>query len=515
MNVGLAFARNRLRNPNGLAAWWGERELTHTELDIRTTKLANLLRDRYGVAKGESVAIFAPNRLEVLEVLGGCAKSGAIYIGLNFRMSESDLRGFFTLVQPKVIIAAGEFRELSEVLAKEFDAVVLDLDDDGPDGYEAMLQQGSEVTPPLLHEILYTDDFAVVPTSGTTGIPKGVHFDHGASLSHGAISQIEFEINNRSRYLVHIPHNSSVNTWLVPALMCGAAIGFLDGRRFEPERFVQETERRQVTHTFLVPTQLMRVLAEPPDPARLASLETIGYGSSPISPDRLGQLIELFGPKFIQLYGMAEVASIATLLRKQDHVDALNEHPELLASCGSPSQVLDVRLVDDDMNDLGVGERGEVIFRGPYIMKGYYNDPARTAETIIDGWVHSGDIAEVDERGYYYIVDRKKNLIIRGGLNIVPTEIENVIYRHEGVLEVAVIGTPDPEWGEAVTAVVAPKPGVEITEAEILELCANSELSSIKRPERVDFVESLPKNAVGKIEKRTIRDTYWEGKRKI
>lgn len=515
MNVGLAFLRNRLRDPYGLAVWCGDRELTHTELDVRTNRLANLLRDRYGVEKGQCVAIFAANRLEVVEVLGGCAKAGAVYVGLNFRMSESDLRGFFTLVQPRVIITAGEFRELSELLAKEFGAAVLDLDDDGPEGYEAQLQGGAETPSPIIHEILYTDDFAVVPTSGTTGIPKGVHFDHGASLSHGLVSQIEYEINRHSRYLVVIPHNSSVNTWLVPALMTGAAIGFIDGRKFEPEPFVAEAEARQITHTFLVPTQLMRILAEPPDPARLASLETIGYGSSPISPDRLGELLQLVGPKFIQLYGMAEVASIATLLRKQDHVDALGPHPELLASAGSPSQILDVRLVDEAGNDLPPGERGEVIFRGPYIMKGYYNDPVRTAETIIDGWVHSGDVAEVDERGYYYIVDRTKNLIIRGGLNIVPTEIENVIYRHPGVLEVAVVGTPDPEWGEAVTAVVAAKPGVTISEAEILELCAGSELSSIKRPERVDFVESLPKNAVGKIEKRTIRDTYWEGKRKI
>ena len=306
-----------------------------------------------------------------------------------------------------------------------------------------------------------------------------------------------------------------MNTWLVPALMCGAAIGFIDGRKFEPEPFVQEVERRQVTHTFLVPTQLMRILADPPDPARLSSLTTIGYGSSPISPDKLGQLLELVGPKLIQLYGMAEVASIATLLRKKDHVDTLGDHPELLASAGSPSQILDVRVVDDNGNDVAPGERGEVIFRGPYLMKGYYADPKRTAETIIDGWVHSGDIAEWDDRGYLYIVDRTKNLIIRGGLNIVPTEIENVIYRHPGVLEVAVIGTPDSEWGESVTAVIAPKDGVTITEQEIFDLCADSELSSIKRPQRVDFIESLPKNSVGKIEKRTFRDTYWEGKRKV
>jgi fatty-acyl-CoA synthase len=297
--------------------------------------------------------------------------------------------------------------------------------------------------------------------------------------------------------------------------MAGAAVGFLDSRGFAPDGFVNEVESRRITHSFLVPTQLMRVLADPPDPTRLASLETLGYGSSPISPDRLGSLVELFGPKFIQLYGMAEIASIGTLLRKQDHVDALGAHPELLSSAGSPSLLMDVRVVDDNVNDVGIRERGEVIFNGPYKMRAYYNDPARTAETLIDGWIHSGDIGEWDDRGYLYIVDRKKNLIIRGGLNIIPTEIENVIYRHDGVLETAVIGVPDEEWGEAILAVVAPKPGVELSAAEILELCANSELTSIKRPERVEFVDSLPKNAVGKIEKRTLRDQYWTGSRKV
>lgn len=515
MNVGLLFQRNRLRNPDGLATWWGDRQLTHAELDDRADRLANLLRDKFKVERNQCVPIFAANRLEVVEVLGGCAKAGAVYVGLNFRMSEQDLRGFFGLVSPRVIFAAGEFREVSEIFGKEFDCPVVDLDDDTEEGYEALLRASSNAPSKLLHDILHTDDFAVVPTSGTTGVPKGVHFDHGASLAHGALSQIEFEINGNSRYLVHIPHNSSVNTWIVPALMCGAAIGFLDGRRFEPGRFTDETERRQITHTFLVPTQLVRILADPPEPKRLSSLETIGYGSSPISPDKLGELLDLVGPKLVQLYGMAEVASIATLLRKQDHVDAIGPHPELLASAGTPSQMLDVRIVDDAGNDVGAGERGEVIFRGQHLMKGYYNDPNRTAETIIDGWVHSGDIAEMDERGYYYIVDRMKNLIIRGGYNIVPTEIENVIYRHPGVLEVAVIGTPDVEWGEAVTAVVAPKAGITITEAEILDLCRSSELTSIKCPEKVDFLESLPKNAVGKIEKRTIRDTYWSGRRRV
>jgi len=515
MTVGLATGRNRLRDPLGLAVFDGARTLTHTELDVRSNQLANLLLDRYELEHGAKVALMAPNRLEVVEVLAGTAKAGGVYVGLNFRMGESELRSIFTTVGPRLIITAGEYREISELLGAEFGIPVIDLDDDGANGYAAQLQGAATTESPVLHRIDVEDDFCIVPTSGTTGLPKGVEFSHRASLTHGALTIIEYEITPNTRYVIQIPHNSSVNITIVPCLMAGAAVGFLDSRGFAPDGFVSEVEARRITHSFLVPTQLMRVLADPPDPTRLASLETLGYGSSPISPDRLGSLIELFGPKFIQLYGMAEIASIGTLLRKQDHVDALGAHPELLASAGSPSLLMDVRVVDDNVNDVGERARGEVIFNGPYKMRAYYNDPARTAETLINGWIHSGDIGEWDERGYLYIVDRKKNLIIRGGLNIIPTEIENVIYRHDGVLETAVIGVPDEEWGEAILAVVAPKPGVELTQAEILALCADSELTSIKRPERVEFVESLPKNAVGKIEKRTLRDMYWTGSRKV
>lgn len=515
MNVAVAFRRNAFADPLGLACFDGTRELTHAELEKRTNRLANALRERFGVQRGDRVALLAPNRMEVVEVLGGAAKAGAVYVGLNFRMSESDLRAVFETTAPRVVITAGEYADRAHVLAAEYGCVVVDLDDGGANGYAALLGDASPDPSPVLHHIRSTDDFCIVPTSGTTGSPKGVHFDHGAALSHGLLTILEYGITSRSRYVVQIPHNSSVNITIVPCLLAGAAIGFLDSRGFEPDRFVAEVESRRVTHTFLVPTQLMRVLADPPDPRRLDALETLGYGASPISPDRLGELVALVGPILIQLYGMAEVASIGTLLRKQDHVDALGPHPELLSSAGRPSLVLDVRVVDDDGNDVASRQRGEVTFAGPYAMKGYYGDPTRTRDTIRDGWVYSGDIGEWDERGYLYIVDRKKNLIIRGGLNIVPTEIENVIYRHPSVLEVAVIGVPDPEWGEAVLAVVAPKPGASISEAEVLELCRTSELTSIKRPERVELVETLPKNAVGKIEKRTLRDAYWTGSRKV
>ncbi len=260
----------------------------------------------------------------------------------------------------------------------------------------------------------------------------------------------------------------------------------------------------------------MRILDQVADiGGQFASLVTLGYGSSPISPDRLGQLIERFGPIFIQLYGMAEIASIGTLLRKEDHVRALSGRTGLLRSAGRPSLAVDVRVVNEDGDDVRPGgERGEVIFAGPHVMTGYYRDPDRTAEVLIDGWMHSGDIAEVDDDGYLSIVDRAKHLIIRGGQNIAPTDIENVLFRHPAVLEAAVVGAPDPEWGERVVAVVALRPGVEV-DADVIRRFASEELPKFTRPEEVHLVPSLPKNAVGKVDKQAVRRQFWGEARRV
>jgi acyl-CoA synthetase (AMP-forming)/AMP-acid ligase II len=248
---------------------------------------------------------------------------------------------------------------------------------------------------------------------------------------------------------------------------------------------------------------------------RLATITTLGYGSSPIAPDRLGELVDRFGPVFLQLYGMAEVASIGTLLRKEDHVRALGPDPWLLRSCGRPSLAIDVRVIDDDGNDVPEGGRGEVIFGGPHLMREYHRDPERTADAVIDGWIHSGDIAVRNPEGFLSIVDRKKNLIIRGGQNIAPTDIENVLYQHAGVLEAAVVGAPDATWGERIVAVVAAQDGVTLDPEEVRLFCEQAGLARFKRPEEVRLTDSLPKNAVGKIDKAAVRKMFWDGERAV
>ncbi|WP_419918189.1 class I adenylate-forming enzyme family protein [Candidatus Poriferisocius sp.] len=507
MNVGLAFARNGARHPREVALF-GDRELTNRQLDERTNRIANALLGAHRLGRGDRVALMVANRPEVVEVMGGITKAGGCYVGLNFRLGPVELEQVFDNADPVLAITDSEHREQ----LSGFDLPIIDIDRD----LDPLAEEGSAAPPDTLHQVGPSDDFCIVYTSGTTGRPKGVHFDHARVLQHAAVACLEYEIDRHSRYLIQIPHNSSVNITILPCLLVGAAQGFVDSRHFDPVRYARLVEEHGVSHSFLVPTQLMRLLdhLEPADDHRLGSLLTLGYGSSPISPDRLAELVERFGPVFNQLYGMAEIASIGTILRKEDHVRGLEERPELLSSCGQPSYAVDVRVVDPDGRDVGVGERGEVIFAGPHVMKGYFRDPVRTAESLRNGWMHSGDVAEIDHEGFIHIVDRMKNLIIRGGLNIAPTEIENVLYRHPAVLEASVIGVPDAEWGEAIVAVVALKQGAVVGDQELQRWCRQSELTSIKVPERVEFTDSLPKNAVGKIAKQELRARYWgEGRR--
>jgi acyl-CoA synthetase (AMP-forming)/AMP-acid ligase II len=512
MNLGVAVSREARRRPDALALFSTEYRCTYSELDDRTNRLARWLRDECNVSTGDRLAVLLPNRCEVVEYLVAAHKAALVYVGLNFRMDDSDLRSVFENAEPRLLVTCEEFRATAGMLQEAFGVPFVMIED--LVGVKSPLAKVS--ADPLGLFPASSDHACIVYTSGTTGRPKGVLFDHSAMSQHATVACLEYEITPDTRYLIQIPHNSSVNITIAPCLMMGAAIGFQDSRSFSPDTFASVVAQFAVTHSFLVPTQLMRVLDQlTDDDRRMSTLTTLGYGSSPISPDRLRDLVARYGPIFLQLYGMAEIASIGTILRKVDHERALGDKPALLNSCGRPSYGVAVRVVDDKGNDVPVGERGEVIFAGPHVMLGYYRDEKRTSDALYDGWMHSGDIGVFDDEGYLYIVDRLKNLIIRGGLNIAPVEIENVIYRHPGVLEVAVVGAPDEEWGERIVAVVARTTNGTVTEQEILDLCRQSELASIKRPEEVRFVDSLPKNAVGKIDKGSVRSQFWTGTRQV
>jgi fatty-acyl-CoA synthase len=502
MNLGLAFSRNARQNPQGLACFAGDRTLTWSQVNDRACRLANLLAQRYAVGRGDRVAVLVSNRIEVVELIGGCAKSGAVYVGLNFRLGESEYAEIFANCTPKVILADAE---LAPMARRTAGAGVAVINIDEPGEYERQLSESSSAPPESEHQVTPGDDFCIVYSSGTTGRPKGILFDVAATLQHAAIAVTEYELTEQTRWMIAIPHNSSMQITIAPLVLHGGAIGFADSRGFTPDRFAAEVRANAVTHTFVVPTMLIRLLESSVDTAAVPTLRTIGYGSAPIAPDRVRALIERFGPIFVQLYGMAEIASIGTMLRKSDHAAAAAGRTELFATCGRESLAVMVRLVDDSGADVAAGEPGEIVFGTPYTMVGYYREPERTAEALIDGWMHSGDIGQFTDDGYLKIVGRKKDLIIRGGFNIAPTEIENTLTLHPQVLEAAVVGLDDPEWGEAIAAVIVSRDTQAPSTAELQTWCRNQGLPSIKIPEQIEAWPELPRNAVGKVTKPLVR----------
>jgi len=281
---------------------------------------------------------------------------------------------------------------------------------------------------------------------------------------------------------------------------------------FNPEIAFDTIEREKVSHIKTVPTVLVRLLAHPDLRKRdLSSVKTIIYGASPMPLEQLKQAIQIFGQIFIQNYGQSEVPMTVCLLRKEDHViQGEAKATARLASVGRPYTLVETRVVDDNGHDVAEGEIGELIVRGDHMMKEYWKKPDETQKTIKDGWVYTRDMARIDQDGFIYLVDRKSEMIITGGLNVYPNEVEQVLYQNPAVLEAAVFGVPDKEWGESVKAAVVVKPGMQVTEEELIEFCKNR-LGSYKKPRTIDFLTTLPKTPEGKIMRRELREPYWKG----
>jgi acyl-CoA synthetase (AMP-forming)/AMP-acid ligase II len=281
---------------------------------------------------------------------------------------------------------------------------------------------------------------------------------------------------------------------------------------FDPEIILEAIEKEKVTVLKTIPTLLIRLIGHPDIKKRdLSSLRTIVYGASPMPTGKLKEAISIFGPILIQTYGQSEAPNTITLLKKEDHIiKGTPQEVARLSSAGRPYSEVEVRIVDEKGNDVPPGVEGEVIVRGDVTMGGYWMDPIKTAETFRDGWIYTGDIGRWDELGYLYLVDRKGEMIISGGLNIYPSEVEQVLNEHKAVLEAAVFGVPDESWGESVKAVVVLKPGFKASEQELIEFCRNS-LPGYKKPKSVEFRDTLPKSGAGKILRKALKDEYWKG----
>ncbi|MEY2874499.1 MAG: long-chain fatty-acid-CoA ligase, partial [Pseudomonadota bacterium] len=355
------------------------------------------------------------------------------------------------------------------------------------------------------------DDLAaLMPTGGTTGLPKGVMLTH-----RNLCTSITFSIINATYQpqdaivnLAAAPMTHSAGFLSLPATARGGTVVVLT--KPDPAALLDTIEQHGVTELFLPPTVIYRLLEAPGIRQRkLSSLRYFMYGAAPMSVGKLKEALQVFGPVMFQGYGQTEAPGGIAILRPGDHfVDGQVAPDERLSACGLPSVLNALAIMDDEARPLPQGRSGEICVRGDIVMKGYYKQPDKTAETIIDGWLHTGDVGHLDAQGYLHITDRKRDVIISGGFNVYPSEVEQVLWTHPAVLDCAVIGVPDDKWGEAVKAVVELKPQSQVGAEELIALC-KERLGSVKAPKSVDFVPLLPRSPVGKVLKKDIRAPYW------
>ncbi len=379
----------------------------------------------------------------------------------------------------------------------------------GPADYGTGLAAGAEQAGAVTAKDLAnpSDEAWIVYTGGTTDQPKGVLRSHSSfvAMTNAILADFEWPLENHS-YLSVAPISHVGGTKLMPTLLRGGRIHFPHG--FDAKRILHDIEHERISTTLLVPTMIYLLLDHPKlESADLSSLEILIYGTSPMSPTRLMEGLERIGPKFCQLYGQSECYPIS-VLRKGDHDPA---RAELFASCGHPCASVEVALLDEDNQPVAPGGIGEICARTPQAMDEYWQRPEQNAETLAGGWLHTGDMARADEQGYLYIVDRKKDLIISGGFNVFPREVEDILTADPAVAMAAVIGVLDEKWGEAVKAVVVPRAGQTIDTAALVE-AVKAKKASVHAPKSVEIAETIPLTAIGKPDKKALREQYWAGR---
>ncbi|MCU6598973.1 long-chain-fatty-acid--CoA ligase [Peribacillus frigoritolerans] len=502
-------------NPSSLAIIDGSHRYSYHTLAERTGKLKEAMKKR-GINKGDCVGILMLNNYRYLELFYAITAIGAIAVPLNTRLSLPELEFIMKDSGLKILFIQSEFIYFIPYFKEKVEGIkeYIVADDEkkecGHSLYEQIITNESAVK--LTCDDVYEDDVAfLIYTGGTTGRSKGVMLSHKNLLHNyfnGLMSKyLEFGSNVLySNPMYHLGGCSK----MIAAMSQGRTHTFL--KSFTPKGFLQAVQDYQVTDVTLVPTMLNMVVNEPDfRKYDVSSIKTLGYGASPMPVELLKKVFKAFpGVELFQAYGMTEASPVLTVLGPQDHVINGNEKQERrLASAGRYVQGVEVRVVNEDGKDVTVGQVGEVIARGSNIMKGYWKLPEETALVIRNGWYYTGDMGTVDEDDYIYIVDRKKDMIISGGVNIYSIEVENAFYTHPEVIEVAVIGVPDEKWGEAVKAFVVKKRDSQLTE-QLLTDFTRKTLARFKVPKSIEFMDELPKNGAGKVLKRSLRTMFLE-----
>jgi long-chain acyl-CoA synthetase len=489
------------RYPNKKATVYKGQSKTFAEFNNRVNSLVHALQG-LGITPGLKVAALSRNNSEVLEIMFAAAKAGTTYVPINFRLAADELRFVMNDAGVDIFFVGDDFLEI--VASIKDDITVPHIINMGAQ-YEGLLASGSSDEPPVISK---PDDlFAIYYTSGTTGGPKGVVLTHENFLSAAINHVIAYKLGPHDVCLHVMPfYHTMEASMVVCQFYVGGTNVIVDA--FSGDEFWRLVAEEGVTYITLVYTMLMDIT----DAYKKKNYErgtfrlfSLGGQTTPVAVIR--DAIETIGPgsTFI-VYGLTEASPLITYVPVEDMV-LEGPRSRLLGSVGKEMFTCHVRVVDDNDNDIKPGEMGEIIARGPNVMQGYWKRPEETSETLKGGWLRTGDVGTIDEEGYIYVVDRKKDLIISGGENISPHEVEDVLYKHPAVKECSVIGVPDERWGEQVKAVVALSEGRQATEAELIKYCVDH-LAKYKCPRSVVFVDALPKDPVGKVQKRVLREIY-------
>jgi len=506
MYIGDYLARRELYSPDKLAfidaGKSPEWRLTYKEANQRANKLANWLKSQ-GIGKGDRVAILAKDGYEHLDLFFACSKLGAIHTALNWRLHWQELLDIFKNTTPKVLVFSDDFSENVANLTSHFPLSTLHLDGEGVGNsshFEATLQAANDI--PVTCETLEAEDTAaLIFTGGTTGLPKAAEVSH-RMIAWNTLNTVIHDITHNDVYLNVFPmfHTGGLFVYTLPQVIFGGTTILI--REFNPEQVLSLLEREKVTVFAGVPT-MYQMLAQASNWADvdLSTLRFCTSGGAPLPVPLVEKYTEEKGIRFKQGFGMTEFGPGIFALAPEDAI-------RKAGSIGRPNFFVDAKVLDNEGKPLAAGEAGELVLKGPSYCSGYFNNPEATAASIDEkGYFHTGDMAMYDEEGYFFIVDRKKDMFISGGENVYPAEIEKALYQHPAVHMCAVIGLPDPKWGEVGKACVVLKPNASAGEAELLQFMTDR-LAKYKVPKSVSLMDALPISAAGKILKRELKERF-------
>jgi len=509
MVIGDMLVRNANKFPFKTAIVSEDAIMDFKTLNERVNCLANAMLKK-GLNKGDRIGALIHNSHQFIEIFFAAAKTGGIFCPYNNHLMKGELADILNYSTPKFLFLDEDYSDIIDALRPDLKSIEFYICLQAPvfsymEDYEAILDNGHIHEPNI--EISEDDVLSIIFTAGTTGKAKGAMRTHRHLMSDAVASVIDLRVEYDERVLITFPmYHVACEDNIVRHSFMPNTLHIRREGGFNPEEVLEYISKHEITRCHLVPTMIHSLL-QVPDIKKfdLSCLRLILYAGAPMPVELLKKALEVFPCGFAQLYGQTESGPFTTVLKPEDHILDGNEKKIMrLASSGKPALNYEIRIVDENCKDVPVGEVGEIIGKSEAIMKGYWQMPEETEKKIKDGWLYTGDLGKLDEDGYVYLVERKNDMIISGGVNIYPREIEEILYKHPAVLEVSVIGVPDEHWGEVPKAVVVLRQGATATGEEIIKFCGEH-LAGYKKPKSVEFWKELPKSPQGKILKKEIR----------